>query len=200
MTIVERVRESKATELDRLGSSKAVLALTGADLDTLTVLRAAAAGEARAAETFDDWAGNEADEAARGHWKRVAEQEREHAERVASAAEGELTVESGTDALHEYLRELMETDERVGGFVGRCLVADATLLQLVNFFVNESEEAHAELFRELRAETADSLEAAESLVDEESVAVSAAEKAIAVSYDAYADSLSEIGIDAKPVC
>jgi len=200
MALADAVRESRATELDRLGSSKAVLALAGADLDTETVLRAAAASEATARDTFAGWAERERDDDARTVWERAAAQEEEHAGRVEAALGGES--EPDPDALHRYLRGLSTTDERVGGFVGRCLVAERTLLQLVNFFVNEAEEDRAALFRELRGDTANALAWGETLASsaETEVAVRAAETAVTKSYEAYVESLGEFGIDPKPLC
>ncbi len=200
MAIADAVRESRATELDRLGSSKAVIALAGADLDTERVLRAAATSEATARATFIAWGETETDDDARAVWERAAAQEAEHLGRVEAAAGAEA--DSEPDALHDYLRGLSATDERVGGFVGRCLVAERTLLQLVNFFVNEADEEHAELFRELRADTANALAWGEALAEtaDEETGVRAAEKAITESYDAYVESLGAFGIDPKPLC
>jgi rubrerythrin len=199
MAIADSVRDARETELHRLGSSKAVLAMTDAELETEAVLRAAAASEATAAATFEAWAEAEDDTDARAVWARAAEQERAHAERVAGALGGTIE-EPEPDALHEYLRGLETTEERVGGFVGRCLVADRTLLQLVNFFVNEAEEDLAGLFRELRADTANALAWGESLAGEEPDEFDAAAEAVSVSYDFYVKSLGELGIDPTPVC
>ncbi|MDL0128203.1 rubrerythrin family protein, partial [Halobacterium salinarum] len=49
----DAVADRTRTALDRLGSSKRLVAITGADLTTPTVLARAAASEAAAADTFD---------------------------------------------------------------------------------------------------------------------------------------------------
>jgi hypothetical protein len=205
----ERVEAATATELDRLGSQQLLLALTGADLSAGAVLAAAAASESTAAATFERWAGDEADDDAADRWERAAVREREHAARVVEAAEGDLAPaeDPDPDALHEHLRGLDDAVERAGGFVGRCLVADRTLLQLVNFFVNEADERRADLFRDLRAETAESLTEGLELVSrvcaddaDRERAAAAATAAIRAAYDAYADSLEELGMDPRPIC
>jgi hypothetical protein len=217
----ERVAAAAATELDRLGSQQLLLALTGADLSSAAVLAAAAESEATAAATFERWAADETDDRAAERWERAAAREREHAARVVEAAESEAEVapaadsDPGTDAdadadpdaLHEHLRGLDDPVERTGGFVGRCLVADRTLLQLVNFFVNEADEPRADLFRDLRAETGESLAAGLELLErvcaddaDRDRAAAAATGAIRAAYDAYADSLTDLGMDPRPIC
>ncbi|MFC7172975.1 hypothetical protein ACFQL0_05665 [Haloplanus litoreus] len=89
-TLVETVTGDRATELDRLGSEKSLVATTAARLDRASVLAAADAAERRAAETFAAWAADESDDAARAAFERVAAQERDHAERVADLLTGTL--------------------------------------------------------------------------------------------------------------
>lgn len=204
---VETVRESNATALDRLGSDKALVAATDADLERARVLEVAAAAEARAAETFEAWAADEPDDRAREAFSEAADRERDHLERV--AALGDVTVaDPEADALHEVLRGLEDSAERAGaGLVGRPLVASRSLLQVINFFVNEGDSTAADVFRALRAETDDQVQSGAAVVvgvcesdADLDRAAAAADRAIDAAYGAYADSLEGLGIDPKPVC
>ncbi len=208
-TLVETVTGDRATELDRLGSEKSLVATTAARLDRASVLAAADAAERRAAETFAAWAADESDDAARAAFERVAAQERDHAERVADLLDGDAAVDDpAPDALHEYLRGLDSTPERVAaGLVARPLVSDRSLLQVVNFFVNEAEETAADVFRDFRSETRALVDDGAALLDtccddddDWNRALDAADRAIAVAYAEYEERLTEMGVDPKPVC
>lgn len=203
----EAVADAKRTQLDRLGSNKLLVAVTGADLSEAAVLRAAADSENAAHRTFLAWGDDEDDEDAREAFVDAAEQEREHLERVMSRLDDEYDPADG-GSMHEYLRGRDGAVQRVAaGMVGRSLVVDQTHKQLVAFFVNEADEAGADLFRDLRAETDETLERGLSLLeslceDEEdwADARSVAEYVVQVAYDDYEDSLRGMGVDPKPVC
>ena len=203
---VETVRESNATALDRLGSDKALIATTDAALERERVLEAAAAAEAHAAVTFESWADDEADDRAREAFREAAARERDHHERVVALGD-EAAADPPPDALHEYLRGLEGTVERAAaGLVSRPLVASRSLLQVINFFVNEGDRTAAETFRDLRAETDDQVAAGGDVVaavcedGDRERAEDAAEGAIDAAYGEYADDLEALGIDPKPVC
>lgn len=216
----EQVEAAVATELDRLGSNKLLLAVTGADLTTETVLRSAVAAERASMETFGAWAEDEADPDARAAFERVAEQERDHLDRVRSALEtavdGEMepvgadtaTGDSGTDgAVQESLRAREEPVERVAaGLVGRGLVSLRTHTQYVSFFVNEADTTRADLFRELKADVEEQVEtglellAAQCAADEWDRAEAAAVETVEAAYEDYEAALTELGMDPKPVC
>ncbi len=203
----ERVEESMATELDRLGSSKLLIALTDADMTDERVYAAAAHSEHAARRTFEAWADDESDADVREAFAAVAKQEREHYDRVAANLPDDFEPADG-GPLHTYLRGLDGTVPRVAaGLVGRGLVSIRTHLQVIGYFVNEGDTGGADLFRDLRAETEESLETgldllAECCTDAEDWerAQGPAEYAIQVSYDDYADSLSALGVDPKPLC
>ena len=205
--LVEAVRASKATALERLGKEKALIAATDADLATDAVLRAAAASERRAQRTFEQWAESEPNEAAREAFERIAATEADHYERVVAHLD-ESPADPGPDPLHASLRGTERTVERVGaGLVGRPLASERTLLQVVNFFVNEADNAAADLFRDLREETREVPETGAALLDDLCadeddwvLARKAAEDAIQVAYDDYAETLQGMGLDPKPVC
>ncbi|MUV85822.1 hypothetical protein GJ631_04355 [Natronomonas sp. CBA1123] len=204
---IEAVRADNETALDRLGSEKALVATTRAALDRETVLETAAAAEARAAVTFEEWADDEADDEARAAFAETADTERDHSEQVSALGEMDAG-DPSPDALHDYLRGLDDTAARVGaGLVARPLVASRSLLQVINFFVNEGDNAAAETFRDLRAETDEQVEAGTALLEQVSEsdddwerAAMAASEAIDAAYAEYADSLDSLGIDPKPVC
>ncbi len=205
---VTAVRTGASTELDRLGSEKALVATTDAALERGEVLASAAAAERRAAETFRAWADDEEHDAARQAFAEVAETERAHLNRITERLGEEPDENEGPGALHEYLRGVSGTPERVGaGLVGRPLASERTLLQVINFFVNEADEGTAGLFRDLRSETealtgtgADLLNDVCETDDEWERARRAAEKAIDVAYQEYASTLEAMGLDPKPVC
>jgi len=198
------VAAAKQTELDRLGSSKRLVAVTGADLSTGTVLERAAASEAAAADAFAALADASEGDAAET-FDALAATERDHYDRVAEELGEGVSAEAG--AIHDCLREHDDAISRAGATVGRGLVADRTLAQFVGFFVNDADEARASLFRDLRSDTdRDTDEAVElvaSLCESASDwerARAAAEAAVDAAYDEYVAALNEMGVDAKSVC
>ena len=205
------LRDEKSTELDRLGSEKALVAATTARLDADSVLAAAARAEARAVDTFAAWAESESDDDARAAFERAAAEEREHYERVVERLADGTAVDRDdvdSDDLHDYLRALDDPVERVAaGTVARPMVASRSLLQTINFFVNEADESSAALFRDVRSETDAMVEDGAELLDalcasdeDWARAERAAEETIDRAYESYADSLDDLGIDPKPVC
>ncbi|MGZ0748613.1 ferritin family protein [Haloparvum sp. AD34] len=222
-TFREQVESAADTELDRLGSNKLLLAVTGADLTTEAVLRNAVAAERASRDTFAEWADAEADPDVRAVFERVADQERKHLERVRAELEavvgGDVEVADGdgdddvTDdaasdgAVHESLRERTDTVERVAaGLIGRGLVSLRTHTQYVSFFVNEADSTRADLFRELKADVEADVETGLELLaehcdeDDWQGAEAAAAATIDAAYEEYEAALTELGMDPKPVC
>jgi hypothetical protein len=203
----ESVETAKETELDRLGSSKLLLALTDAELDRESVLRAAAQSELAARETFSVWAADEAHDAAADLFTDVVDQEQRHYERVVDLL-GEEIEPPGSGPMHGYLRGREGTVERLaGGLLGRTLVSDRTHLQVVSFFVNEADETAADVFRELRTETREAQKRGLELLgtvcetDEDwETAEAVAKYVIQLAYDDYTDVLVGMGVDPKPIC
>ncbi|WP_436929965.1 rubrerythrin family protein [Halosimplex halobium] len=213
--LVDAVREAKATELDRLGSDKYLIAATGADLEGAPVLRSVAESAASGRDTFSRWA-DEATGDAASAFETAAEAECDRFDRVVDSlaalpdddADAAATID-GTDApLEDALAEVDGTVERLAAaFVGRPLVADRTLLQVVSFFVNEADEQRADLARDLRSETQARLDEGVDLLDavcetdaDWERAQRAAEDVVAAAYEAYATALEAMGVDPKPVC
>ncbi|WP_136602510.1 rubrerythrin family protein [Salinigranum halophilum] len=206
-TFRESVEASKRTELDRLGSSKLLIALTGARIERPRVLEVAAHSEHAARETFRAWAADESHPEARAAFEAVAAQEDEHLDRVLDALDGDVDLADG-GPMHAYLRGREDTVERVAsGMVGRPLVSIRAHNQLIGFFVNEADEVGANLFRDLKTETAAVIDDGVALLDELcgddadwERAEMVAEYVIQVAYDDYADSLTEMGLGVKDIC
>jgi hypothetical protein len=203
-SFLDAVETAKQTELDRLGSSKRLVAVTGADLSPDTVLERAAASEAAAASAFADLADASEGDAAET-FETLAETERGHYETVTTELGEDVAAEEG--AVHEFLREQADVVSRSGAAVGRGVVADRTLAQFVGFFVNDADEARADLFRDLRGDTRRDTDRALELLeshceseDDWTRAETAATGAIQVAYDEYVDALGVLGVDAKSVC
>lgn len=212
------VEAAKGTELNRLGSSKRLVAITGADLSVETVLRRAAASEAAAAAVFEDWVDDsesvdngEGEGKAAETFGALAETERQHYERVTDelgedgGAEEDVGAEEG--AVHDFLREQTDPISRAGAVVGRGLVAERTLTQFVGFFVNKADRGRADLFRDLKDETSEDTGAAIDLLasvceseDDWERAEDAAVGTIDAAYAEYVDALESMGVDAKSVC
>lgn len=213
-TLIDDVHEATVTRLDRLGGTQWLLAATDADLETERVLAVTAASEAAAAATFERWADDEENERAREAFASVAGLERDHAARIDGCFDGDPLSRADRDpatdpgALHEHLRDLDGTPERVSaGLVGRPLVSDRTTVQVVSFFVNEADERRADLFRELRSETDDLLDEGATVLDDVCAADDdwecargAATDAIDVAYEAFAADLDAMGLDPRSIC
>lgn len=211
MGVLEATREECATEIDRLGSEKSLIASTDAQLDRNRVLVEAAIAEMHAHTTFSIWKDDEDHPTAAETFRKVAATEIDHYERVialADTAPDDPNPKPSPHSLHEHLRTLEETPERVGaGLVGRPLVTLRSLLQVINFFINEGNTTAADLFRDLRSETDTTLERGVKLLDticgsddEYERARDAAVTTIEVAYETYVTDLEALGIDPKPIC
>ncbi|MEY7849294.1 rubrerythrin family protein [Natrarchaeobius sp. A-rgal3] len=204
---LETVQEENQTALSRLGSSKSLYADTGGDIDTEPVLEATADAEHAAWETFEGWADDEDDEAAREAFATTAEEERGHFETVVDHLENEEYDPQEVPTLHEYLRGLESTTERVGAFIGRILASKRSKDQVVGYFVGDADPQTAGVFREFGDDLDEQLERAETVLeavcedDEDwSHAEEAASGAIEAAYGEYVENLESMGANPKPVC
>lgn len=204
--LLESVRESVTTELSRLGSSKALYAATGGDMETDDVLRAAADAEHAAAETFDAWAADEPNDQARETFEATAEEEYDHFDRVCEDLDDYEPSEEPS-ALASYLRDLDGTVERAGGLLGRVIVTDESKAQFVGYFVGGADQSAASLFRELRedldGQEARALDLLDTVCEDDAdweTAEDAAIGAVETAYDAYVEQLESLGVDPKPIC
>ncbi|MGM0590139.1 MAG: transcription antitermination protein [Halobacteriota archaeon] len=201
--LTERLRDDNETAFSRLGSSKALYAVTGGEMDADHVRAAAADEAAIARQTFDAWAADEEDEAAAELFAAVAE---ESAEQYDTVATGD---HEPTDSLPMYdtLAGLEGTPARVGGLLGRALVTTKTVEQMVGFFIGDANPKSADTFRGLRGELeAQRDDVAELLDDVCSSATdwddaeSAATALVEAAYADYVETLEGMGIKPKNVC
>ncbi|WP_232686812.1 rubrerythrin family protein [Halobacterium zhouii] len=203
---LEAVRTDNETALSRLGSSKALYADTGGELDAEHVLRAAADAELVAMETFEAWAQEEPNEDARETFDTTADEERAHTQAITAELD-DYDPDETPSAMHAHLRELETTVERAGGLLGRTLAAEQSKQQLVGFFVGQADPQTADVFRDLKADVDDqrdrTLDLLDALCDTDDAwnrAKTAADDTIQAAYDDYVEQLQAQGVDPKPVC
>ena len=197
---LDAVRDDHETPLSRLGSSKWIYALTGGGMDGEHV-RAAAADEAHvAARTFDAWAADELDADAAGLFEECADVAREEYDRLAD----DDHQPADSIPLYDTLDSLEGTDARLGGLLGRTLVTEKTLAQMVGFFVGDADPTTAGTFRDLRGEVEDQRAAVVDALDARDPDWDAARKgadaAVEAAYDDYVTTLESMGVKPKNVC
>jgi len=192
------IEDDYETELSRLGSSKALYAITEGEMETATVLASLADGMAAAADTFGGWADDDGDDAVAASAAGTAT---DLAERIAGAADGAEPTASPTP-VDEVLRGLDDPDARLGGLLAWTMITDRTLAQAVGFFVGNADTRAAELFRDLRSavddlrsETTAGLDSADA-----EVARAAAGEVVEAAYGHYVEALEGMGVKVKPVC
>lgn len=206
-TLRDDVEAAKRSALDRLGSSKYLIALTNAELSEDAILEAVAISEALARDTFRVLAEDESDDRVRETFEWVAEQEAEHYDRVCDRL-GHAPAPDHPGAMHGYLREREDTVARVaGGLVGRPLVSQRAHTQVISFYVNEADRTGADLFRDLKDETLVELDrgmdALDDVCDSDAdweTAQSTASYVVQLAYDEYADALTTLGVNPKSTC
>lgn len=205
----EPVREAKATELSRLGSSKALYAATEGEIEADRVLQAAATAERAAAETFDAWADDEANEDAAAAFRATAAEEYDHFDRVREELDEYEEPADGDEppALAAHLRGIDDTLARAGALLGRILVADESKSQYIGYFVGDADPQTASVFRDLRGDLdvqqERALDLLETVCDDDAdweTAESAALDAIDAAYEAQVEALESLGVNPKPVC
>lgn len=202
----DAVTAEARTQLDRIGSSKLLVALTDADLTDAAVLAVAADSEAAAAEVFDAWSADAATDELASTYAETAAAERDHLARV--LAELDDYEPAGRGGVHDHLLEQTHPIDRLAaGYVGRGLLAMRTHTQLVSYFVNEQDRRRAELFRELKADTAEQLATGTTLLGDHcgddadwERALDAATAVVDVAYEEYVAALDGMGIDPKSLC
>lgn len=204
-TLRRRLEADESASLSLLGSTQFLRAAAGGDPAPEPLLEAAAESEHAARETFREWVADEADSDARAAFESVVEQDHEHRERVAAELDGWEPAEGGPGPMHAYLRGRDTARQRIaGGMVGRPLVTLRTHARLIAFFDGrdgDDDARRADLFRDLRAETAEVLEDGLALLEERceeeewEIARTVAGYTVRVAADDTADALRSLGID-----
>ena len=192
--LLDTLRDDHETPLSRLGSSKALYAVTGGEMDGDAVRAAAAAEAAAAADLFDWWANDEA----AALFSDLADTAREHAETVGAESDG------SKPNVYDVLAEFETTDGRLGGALARALVSLKTVEQMVGFFVGDADPMAANDFRTLKSDLNDQLDALDDavsdLVEDDAVAREAADAVVEAAYDEYVETLESMGVKPKNVC
>ena len=199
--LATELRNDHETEFSRLGSSKAMYALTAGEM-TAEHVRAAAAADALAfAAVLDEWA-EAADSPTARLYPDLVETARDHAAAVADDPSLD-----GRPPLYDVLSGFDGAPARIGGLLGRYLVVSEYATQMIGFFVGDADPMAAGDFRELRSEVESDrdrvVDVAESVcaTDEEwAAARDAAETVIIAAYDDYVETLESMGIKPKNVC
>ncbi|KAB1197687.1 MULTISPECIES: transcription antitermination protein [Haloferax] len=197
---LDSLRDDHETPLSRLGSSKALFAVTGGDMNGDAVRSAAAAEAAAATDLFDSWVATESNDDAADLFSDLADTAREHAETVAADAD----TDADAPAIYAVLDEFETTDERLGGALARALVSLKAVEQMVGFFIGDADPKAANTFRTLKTDLQAQLDTLEDAVDElagdEDAARDAADAVVEAAYDEYVETLEGMGIKPKNVC
>lgn len=199
-----RVESATETELGRLRSDKVLLAATGADISTGTVVAVIDATLGAYASSLEQWAG-ETEE--RG----LAEAFETAAASVAAARDpfaGDDAIGAAPDRRLLAFGDPASARERAGaGLIAAPAIVDGLGLQAVSFFVNEADRERADRCRALRSTVTtlrdDAGASIEAVCDAEAAwaaVETGAIGAIEASYRVYVDVLGEMGLDPKPVC
>lgn len=187
---VETIRDENRTALSRLGSSKALYALTGGEMEPDAVTTAAVTLADDAVAVLENWDGEP------------------FAEAADATADHRTSVDGDAEAGESYavtaaLANADGTTERLGAFVGWTLVLEKLTEQCTGFFTGQADPMTASTFREYGGTLADlrgvALEALADADDREAAA-SAATEVIQAAYEEYVDVLEDLGVNPKPVC
>ena len=194
------LRDDHETAFSRLGSSKAMYALTAGEMDGDSVRAAAATDALALASVLEDWI-EDADGDAASLYEDLAAAARTHADDVSD--DPSL---GASPNLYDSLAGLESTSARLGGLLGRYLVSLEYVGQMVGFFVGDADPMAAEDFRGLRS----ALEAERDQVvevldatgedDDWHAARDAGDAVIEAAYDDYVETLQSMGIKPKNVC
>ncbi|MFB6219934.1 MAG: transcription antitermination protein [Halolamina sp.] len=201
-TFLDELRDEHETELSRLGSSKAVYALTEGEMDGDAV-RAGTARELHAiAPLLERWA-----ETADGD---AAERYADIAAFAADALDAEAGGVEGGEATHitaEALSDCGDGPARAAGLAAALLVLGKLAEQLVGFFVGDADRASADEFRDIRDDLQGYRDDAAALLDtlcqddaDWTAAEETADAVIEGAYDWYVDTLEAMGVEPKNVC
>ena len=201
--LATELRDGHETAFSRLGSSKAMYALTGGEMEAEQV-RAAAADDALAlAAVLDEWTASTAENGDIGAlYSELADAARGHAASVVDDPSLDDLPER-----YETLSRLESTPDRLGGLLGRYLVTLEHVGQMVGFFVGDADPMAADDFRGLRSDleaerdrVADALDDVCESNDDWDAARDAGDAVVEAAYDDYVETLESMGIKPKNVC
>ncbi len=196
-TVQDSLEADYETELSRLGSSKAMYALTGGEMTAELVRDGVADRLQQAATVFESWA---ADGTADAAVDELADALANHASELSMSGE-----RSPSRVTHvEVLEGLTDPADRAGGLLGWALVTDATLSQAVGFFVGSADPGGADQLRAVRTAVEEGSDAAvdalASDLEQGGPGADAASRTIEAAYEQYVETLEALGVKVKPVC
>ena len=204
-TFLDSVGDEEYTAIERLGSDKALIAATDATLEAAVVLRVVAATEQALHDTTTEWAETAENTAARDLFERVATAAADRHETLVIELDDESVPSAETFPVADVA--VADDVERVAALVGQAVVAQRTLLQAVNFFVNEADERRAGLLRDQRSAAGDRADdgaaTLESLCTDDGDwerALDTACDVVDAAYGTYVSRLDAMGVDPKPIC
>ncbi len=201
--LVENIEVEKKTELSRLNSSKNLLAQTDGEIDVENILKETINSENSAIKTFQAWKKSEKNSEIKENLNDFESIEKGHLKKVEKEINNRYSPIDNS-SLHEYMRSLEATQERLGALIGRSLVSDNTLKQTTVFFVGRGEEKRADIFREMRKDNKEILDKTKKMLNKTckdwGIPERTAKKTIDIVYSNYAETLEGLGINPKPVC
>ncbi|MGQ4556514.1 transcription antitermination protein [Halobellus sp. GM3] len=198
------LRDDHETAFSRLGSSKAMYALTDGEMDGDRI-RAAAANDALAlAAVLDEWTSETADQSG-DETTLFADLAEGARERAADVVDDPALADE--PLMYGALSTFESAPARLGGLLGRSLVALEHARQMVGFFVGDADPTAANEFRSIRSDLeserdriVDALEDGCQGGDDWDAARDAADAVIDAAYDDYVETLESLGIKPKNVC
>lgn len=204
-TFLDDLRDEHETELSRLGSSKAVYALTHGGMEGATV-RASTARELHAvAPVLERWA-----DSAEGDAAELFAAVAAFAADTADDLDDDAPVPDDSEATHvsaEALAALDDEHSRTAGLAAALLVLGTLSQQLVGFFVGDADRAGAREFREIRDGLQEHRDAAAALLatrctddTDWTTAREAGADVVDGAYDWYVGTLEAMGVEPKNVC
>ncbi|WP_435334321.1 rubrerythrin family protein [Haloarchaeobius sp. TZWWS8] len=203
---LETVRNENQTALSRLGSSKALYALTGGELNAENIEQVAAGLADVNADLFGKWPGEVdegSDEELTSFYAKIADEEGDWYDSL------DVDVDGNEYAFHETLREYHSPVTRTAALVGYTLVELKLADQFVGFYVGNADPQTAQTFRDRKGTLEARLDAAtEHLArictdeegEDEETAERVASEVVQSAYEVYTDRLEEMGVNPKPVC
>ena len=210
------LRDDHETAFSRLGSSKAMYAITNGEMDG-GIVRAAAAINADAISTVtDEWSDNNISDTD-GHVDEIDETDPDAVFALIATDAGKRAMDLNPDIsqketvsrprLYDVLESMETIASRLGGLLARSLITIEQVSQMVGFFIGNADTKTANEFRDLKSMIESDrdriLTALNSTCESDTAwedAQNSADAVIEAAYDEYVDSLEQMGIKPKNVC